>query len=127
MSDPQDRMARSIAFPRLVVGISLVLCFAWLGTMMFLVPTFAREFRDAARPLPVVTELTFAASHWTIRYFYVAVAVLLFPGCYAMFSRPYLMRHQFGSGSRNLLWLALLIGVPLVGHLLVWLTLLLPR
>ena len=120
--DQKTSAARSIAITILLVGISLLLFLAWFGTMLFLVPGFERDFLDLKLKLPYVTELTIAGSRWTIKYWYVAVA-----GLGMICAISYLVRHRVGNGMWSVIWFGFLIGFPLIGHLLVWMSLFLPQ
>jgi type II secretory pathway component PulF len=118
---------RSIAVTILLVGISQMLFLAWFGTLRFLVPGFERDFLDFKIKLPHVTELTIAGSRWTVKYWYVAVAGLLFPGPAMSGAISFLVRHRVGNGMWSVIWFGILIGFPLIGHLLVWVSLFLPQ
>jgi len=124
--DQKTSATRSLAITILLVGISLVLILAWFGTMLFLVPVFDRYFIGVRVKLPYVTELTIAGSRWTIQYWYFAVPGLLFPGLGMSGAISFLVRHQLGSGMWNVIWFGFLIGFPLIGHLLVWMSLFIP-
>jgi type II secretory pathway component PulF len=113
---------RSIAVTILLVGISQMLFLAWFGTMLFLVPGFERDFADLKLKLPYATELTIAGSRWTVKYWYVAIAGLAMSGAIS-----YLVRHRVGNGMWSVIWFGFLIGFPLIGHLLVWMSLFLPQ
>jgi type II secretory pathway component PulF len=117
---------RSIAII-LLVGISQMLFLGWFGTMLFLVPGFERDFVDLKLKLPYATELIIAGSRWTVKYWYVAVAGLLFPGLGMSCAISYLVRHRVSNGMWSVIWFGFLIGFPLIGHLLVWMGLFLPQ
>ena len=112
----------SVAITILLVGISQLLFLAWFGTMLFLVPGFERDFLDLKLKLPYVTELTIAGSRWTIKYWYVAVAGLGMIGAIS-----YLVWHNVGNRMWSVIWFGFLIGFPLIGHLLVWMSLFIPQ
>jgi hypothetical protein len=118
---------RSVAVTILLVGISQMLFLAWFGTMLFLVPGFERDLVDLKVKLPYVTELTIAGSRWTVKYWYVAVAGVFFPGLVVSGAISYLVRRRVGGGMWSVIWFGFLIGLPLIGHLLVWMSLFLPQ
>jgi len=127
LGDQKACATRSMAITILLVGISQLLFLAWFGTMLFFVPGFERDLLELKLKLPYVTELTIAGSRWAVKYWYVAVAGLLFPGLSMSGAISYLVRHRVGTGMWSVIWFGFLIGFPLIGHLLVWMSLFLPQ
>ena len=117
-----DSNGCSIAITILLVGISQLLFLAWFGTMLFLVPGFERDFLDLKLKLPYVTEMSIAGSRWTVKYWYAAITGIAMSGAIS-----YLVRHRVGNGMWSVIWVGFLIGFPLIGHLLVWMSLFLPQ
>ncbi len=124
--DENTSATRSMAVTILLVGISQTLFLAWFGMMLFLVPLFERYLLALRLKLPYVTELTIAGSRLTVEYSYVAVAGILFPGLGVSGAISYVVRHRVSNGMWSVIWFGFLIGLPLIGHLLAWLSLLHP-
>ena len=50
---------------------------AFMVQMIFYVPHYEKIFMDFKLKLPYLTEVTIAASRWHVKYWYVAVVVLI--------------------------------------------------
>jgi len=82
----------SPAITMILVGVSLLLCLAWIAQLAFVVPEFERRFEEARMAVPVIMEFTIAMSRFVVRHWYVVL-----PGFVAAFVAlggvSYLLRH----------------------------------
>jgi type II secretory pathway component PulF len=104
-----------------VVTGGLVLWVAAGAVLVFVVPDYERAFADQGLELRAPMQWTLAAARWGRRYWY--VPGLLVPMAVVL---SWLLRHRATGSLLGWVWLAALLGVPLLLNLGISLALLLP-
>jgi len=116
---------RSVAVTVVVLVAAALLWVAVGAVLVFVVPGYERAVADQKIQLSAPMEWTVAAARWAHLYWYVSplFGLLVLPAVVVL-SR--LLRHQTTGSLPGWVWLAALVGVPLLLNLGIWLALLLP-
>ena len=116
---------RSLLLTLTLVGASFLLTLALLGQLLMVVPTYERNFEDFRMRLPVVTEMTIAATRFAVKFWF-----LLIPCMFVAFGLAglvsYLIRHRFNQQWLSAIWFLLLLGLPVLANATLWAALWLP-
>ena len=124
-SKPFPRPSTTITV--ILVGLSLLLCLAWFGQMVFVVPAYERHFMDERMRVPYITEVALATSRQCVKYWYALIPIVVVPGFALAISISCLLRHSIQKRLCSVLWFVFVIGCPLFGNAILWLSLLAPH
>ncbi len=105
-----------------------VATFLWLllfAGLVVIVPAQRKVFDNYGMTLPEITTVTVDISMWFVDYWWCTIPFVAIAAA-ATFGISYLVQ-RLRSRVLNLLWTAMLIGLPLLCHALVWYSLYVPQ
>ena len=109
----------SLAVTLLLVGVWFLFCLVFVAQLLFVVPSFERQFEDFRMRVPFVTEMAILASRFAWKYWFLWIpALILAAGLAGWLS--YLVRHRSDRRWLGAAWFVLLMGMPLIANATVW-------